>query len=194
MTPRPVGRRPGDPDDTRRDILAAAQRAFAASGYERATIRAIARDAGVDPGLVIHHFHNKEELFATAHELPINPEALFDKIAEAPPHQRGEAVARAYLTLVAAPGSPVFSLLRAAATNEAAAVMLREFITDAVISRGIAFVHGGDAELRVALIISHLMGIAVARELVGLPMLAARDLDEIVTAVAPTIQRYLDGC
>ncbi len=193
MTPRPLGRRPGDPEETRREILAAAQRAFAARGYERATIRAIAHDAGVDPGLVIHHFRNKAELFAAAHELPFNPETLFDKIAEVVPEERGEAVARAYLGLVAGPGSRVFSLLRAAATNEAAAAMLREFITDTVVARGIELVNGPDPELRLALIVSHLMGIAVARELVGLPLLTTRDVEEIVTAVAPTIQRYLDG-
>ena len=35
---------------------------FADVGYERATIRAIARTAGVSPGLLRHHFGSKEEL------------------------------------------------------------------------------------------------------------------------------------
>jgi AcrR family transcriptional regulator len=37
---------------------------FAEDGYERATIRAIARTAGVSPGLLRHHFGSKEDLRA----------------------------------------------------------------------------------------------------------------------------------
>jgi AcrR family transcriptional regulator len=190
---RPIGRRPGDPDDTRRAILAAAQGEFGANGYDRATIRAIATRAGVDPGLVIHHFRNKQELFAAAHELPVNPARLFDEVARLPRHEWGEAMARAYLTVLAAPGSPAFSLLRAAATNADAAAMLREFIQDAAVARGAELIGGPDAELRLALAASQLIGIAVARELIGMPQLNGRDLDDIVAAVAPTIQRYVDG-
>src|SRR2546427_653671 len=44
---KPTGRRS---DRTKAAILAAAREQFAAYGYERATIRAIAADAGRDPG------------------------------------------------------------------------------------------------------------------------------------------------
>jgi len=43
-------------------IREAALRHFAEEGYERATIRAIARSAGVSPGLLRHHYGTKEEL------------------------------------------------------------------------------------------------------------------------------------
>jgi AcrR family transcriptional regulator len=43
-------------------IREAALMHFAEEGYERATIRAIARTAGVSPGLLRHHFGSKEEL------------------------------------------------------------------------------------------------------------------------------------
>jgi AcrR family transcriptional regulator len=43
-------------------IREAALRHFAEEGYERATIRGIARTAGVSPGLLRHHFGSKEEL------------------------------------------------------------------------------------------------------------------------------------
>ena len=42
------GRRPGDPEITRRAILDAARGAFSEHGYEKATIRSIAEAAGVD--------------------------------------------------------------------------------------------------------------------------------------------------
>jgi TetR/AcrR family transcriptional regulator, regulator of cefoperazone and chloramphenicol sensitivity len=43
-------------------IRNAALRYFTEYGFDRATIRDIARDAGVSPGLVRHHFGSKDEL------------------------------------------------------------------------------------------------------------------------------------
>ena len=192
-SPRPRGRRPGNPEHTRVAILDAARRAFATSGYERATLRAIARDAGVDPALVIHHFGNKEGLFAAAHELPFDPTAVLDGLAHLPRDQRGHAIAHTFLHVVCAPGSPAASLIVAAATHEAAARSLREFFQGAIVEHGRPFVIGPDADLRLALISAHLIGIAAHRLVVGLPALAERPLDDLVAAIAPTIQRYLDG-
>src|SRR5437899_8096615 len=53
-------------DRTRSAILTAARERFAAVGYERATIRAIAADAAIDPALVMRYYGNKERLFAAA--------------------------------------------------------------------------------------------------------------------------------
>src|SRR5256712_6429192 len=65
---KPTGRRS---DRTKAAILAAAREQFAAYGYERATIRAIAADAGIDPALVMRYFGNKERLFAAAAEFDL---------------------------------------------------------------------------------------------------------------------------
>lgn len=58
-------------DATRAAILTAARDRFAADGYERATIRAIARDAGIDPSMVMRYYGNKEGLFAAASEFDL---------------------------------------------------------------------------------------------------------------------------
>jgi AcrR family transcriptional regulator len=47
--------------ETRGAILAAARRRFATDGYERATIRAIAGDVGIDPSMVMRHFLDRWE-------------------------------------------------------------------------------------------------------------------------------------
>ena len=52
-------------------ILAAARRRFADEGYDRATVRAIAGDAGVDPSMVIRYFGSKRELFTAAAEFDL---------------------------------------------------------------------------------------------------------------------------
>src|SRR5690349_17960728 len=52
--------------ETKAVILAAAKERFAESGFERATIRAIAADANIDPSMVMRYFGNKDQLFAAA--------------------------------------------------------------------------------------------------------------------------------
>ncbi len=53
-------------DATRAQILRAAQARFAADGYPKATIRAIAADADIDPSMVMRYYGNKAKLFAAA--------------------------------------------------------------------------------------------------------------------------------
>ena len=56
------GRRQGEPV-SREAVLGAAKRRFAKEGYEKTTLRAIARDAHVDPSMVLYLFGSKAELF-----------------------------------------------------------------------------------------------------------------------------------
>ncbi len=189
---RPVGRRPGNPQDTRDDILAAAQQLFAENGYERATIRGIASTADVDPGLVIHHFTNKTALFAAAHALPFDPATMLEHVAELPVKQRGREVARIYLSMTDRPGSAAVSLLRGAATNDRAAQMLGEFITSVFLAHVDTLMTGPDRRRRLALVGAHLMGIAVARNIVGIGPLSDASVDELVELVGPAIQQYFD--
>ncbi|MFZ0875271.1 MAG: TetR family transcriptional regulator, partial [Pseudonocardiaceae bacterium] len=63
--------KPRRSDATRAAILAAARERFAADGYERATIRAIAADASIDPTMVMRYYGNKEGLFAAASEVDL---------------------------------------------------------------------------------------------------------------------------
>ncbi len=53
----------GEPGGKAETILAAAERAFLASGFGAVTMDAIAREAGVSKATVYAHFHAKEELF-----------------------------------------------------------------------------------------------------------------------------------
>lgn len=51
---------------TRRALLAAAVRRFAADGYQRTSVTDVARDVGVTPAAVYAYFPSKEALFAAA--------------------------------------------------------------------------------------------------------------------------------
>lgn len=64
MKKRNVGRpRGGDPAETRREILKAAEESFAASGFVGATTRQVANRAGVNVATLHYHFGNKERLY-----------------------------------------------------------------------------------------------------------------------------------
>src|SRR3954469_15074035 len=91
-TPQRSGRRPGDPQ-TRSAITASARRSFAQAGYDRATIRAIAAPAGVDPALVVHYFGSKEALFRDVMQLPPGAADRIAHLGEGPAHSIGRRLA-----------------------------------------------------------------------------------------------------
>ena len=83
------------------------------------------------------------------------------------------------------------SLLEALPANEQAAEMIRQFVTEALVTRVAGAL--GVPPLRVTAAASQLIGLAMVRHLIGVEPLASADEEEIVRLVAPTIQRYLDG-
>jgi AcrR family transcriptional regulator len=191
---RRAGRRSGE-SGTRDAILRAARRRFAEVGYDGATIRAIAAEAGVDPALVHHFYGSKEQLFVRAVGFPVVPSEVLASVAEAPPERRGEAVLRTVLRVWEAPEtrSQAIALLRSAVTNERAARMLREFVTGEIWA-GVASLSGDrDPSLRALLVASQIVGLAFARYVIGIEPLASTRPEDLVAAVGPTLQRYLTG-
>ena len=185
------GRRPGDPDVTRLAILDAARAAFAEHGYEKATIRAIAAAAGVDPALVHHHFGSKQELFVAAYELPLSP-ADIRGMMQSGEGTVGERFARAYLGVLS--GSDSYeALVRSAVSNPAARQLLREFIERELLDVLAGELAGPDAGFRAALAASHLVGLFVLRRIVGVGVVRDATVDELVAAVSPALNLYLDA-
>ena len=188
------GRRPGGVD-TRGEVLAAARTEFAEVGYDKASVRGIARAAGVDPALVHHYFGSKEQLFVAAMQLPVVPADVLPQVFAGGVDGVGERLVRLFLSVYGDPVTrePVLVLLRSAMSHDKAAAMLRGFVTQAVIGRVAAAIDAPDAELRASVAASHLIGIVVLRHVVGVPALVAADDDDIVALVGPTVQRYLTG-
>ena len=57
-----------NPEERRRELLTCAMKLFAEEGYDNVSVRAVARAAGVAPGLAYHYFDSKERIFAEAIE------------------------------------------------------------------------------------------------------------------------------
>jgi AcrR family transcriptional regulator len=189
---RPRGRRRTG-EDTRGALIAAARDAFAEHGYEGATVRGIAGRAGVDPAMVNHWFGGKEALFTAALDIPFDPAQVLPELLDGDPGRIGERVVRRFVGIWdATGGAPLAALVRSVAGHEAAARMLRELVTRVLLVR-LAAVAPDRPELRATLVGSQLIGLGMARYVVRIEPLASAPVEEVVAAVAPTVQRYLTG-
>ncbi|MFF5334826.1 TetR family transcriptional regulator [Streptomyces sp. NPDC013181] len=202
MTPDAAGpRRRGRParaaadtgPDARTRILEAARAQFAERGYDKTSVRGIARAAGVDPALVHHYFGTKDEVFAAAIEVSFEPALLVPAALEGDTADVGERLARAFIGIWEDPATraPLLAVLRSALTHEAAAAVLRGFVLRRLLDRVAAGLDIPDATFRAELAASHMVGIAILRYVLKAEPLASTDPEEIITMVAPTLQRYL---
>lgn len=189
---RRPGRRPGSAD-TRGEILAAAKKVFAEKGFDKATVRGIAREAKVDPALVHHYFDTKEGIFAAAMRLPITPEAVIPLLLEGPREDLGERLVRMILQVTATPETrePMVAMIRSAVTNEQAVTMFREFISNALLHQVADRLEV--PHLRIEAAFAQMFGVIMGRYVLKLEPLASASHDELVEVLAPTIQRYFSG-
>lgn len=191
MSPR--GRRPAG-EDARAQIVEAARAELAAKGYDGTSLRGVARAAGVDPALVHHYFDGKTAVFAAAMEVPFDPRVVVDRILDVPDDRLGESLVRGFLHVWDNPEGRerIAALLRSAATHDDPMTLLRQFLLHEVFGRVAARVGPQDLERRAALVATQMIGLAFARYVAGLPRVADAEPDELVAAVGPVIQRYLD--
>jgi AcrR family transcriptional regulator len=189
-----TGRRPGE-SGTRSAIIAAARQRFADHGYDAATYRAIAADAGVDPALIRHYYGTKEDLFVAAMRLPLSPGAALDEALGGDPDALGENILRAALRVWELPGARATALgvLRAAATQQQAARMLQEFLSQAIVTRIAHAVRAPRPEVRAVLVASQIAGLIVTRYVLAIEPIVSLTPNELAAAVGPTLQRYLAG-
>ncbi|MGN9889227.1 TetR/AcrR family transcriptional regulator [Micromonospora sp. L31] len=176
-------------DATRAAILRAARERFAADGYERATIRAIAADARIDPSMVMRYYGNKEGLFAAAAEFDLR----LPDLADVPTGQLGEVLVRHFLDRWEG-DETLAALLRAASTNPGAAERIRGIFADQLGAAVARF--GTDPATtarRAGLVASQTLGLAFTRYIVGLPPMVDATPAELVAWIGPTLQRYLTG-
>jgi AcrR family transcriptional regulator len=190
--PRRIGRRPGE-SGSREAILEAASARFAQHGYDGATIRGIATDAGVDPALVHHFFGTKDKLFVAAMRLPLNPAEVIPKVVAAGLDGAGEKLATIFVHTMREQGdaNPMVGLLRSATAHPGAARMIRDFFTSAVLEKVAAELDVPQPRLRAALCASQMMGLLVAHQVVGLRPLVEANAETLIAAIGPVIQHYL---
>lgn len=173
--------------ETKAVILAAARERFAADGYERATIRAIAADARIDPSMVMRYFGNKEQLFADAAEFDLE----LPDLSQVPRDQLGATIAAHFLDRWERDEALII-LLRVGVTNAAVAERMR-MIFAAQLGPVVAATaeNPQDAPVRAGLVASQVLGMALCRYVLAFPPLVNMDRQTVIDQIGPTLQRYL---
>lgn len=174
-------------DQTKGVILTAARERFAESGYEAATIRAIAADANIDPSMVMRYFGNKEQLFAAAAEFDLR----FPDLTGIERSEVGTAMVEHFLTRWE-DDDALIVLLRSATTNAEAAQQMKGIFA-AQLMPEIAKLVPGDAPRRAGLIATQVLGMALCRFVLRFPPVVEMSRDELIGWLGPTLQRYVDG-
>ena len=176
-------------------ILAAARDEFAEHGWAGTAIRAVARTADVDPALIYHYFGSKEGLLDAA---------------TTPPQKWLDAVAATWATPKADLGRQLLRTVLDTWTDEEVGPILRAVVLTAahedktreklrlIVERGLigGSTLGADEDERLrrsGLIATQLIGFALLRYVWKIEPIASMPEDEVVAAMAPNLQRYVEG-
>ena len=179
--------RPRSAPNTRAAILAAARARFGAEGFERTTLRAIAKDAGVDAAMVIRYFGNKAALFAAAAAFDLN----LPDLTGVGPERLAETLLPYFFTVWE--DDPTFiALLRASVTSPGAATAMREVFASQVAPK-LAVVAPDHPAERAVLFGSLVLGLALNRYVLATPALVAMGRAEMIAWVTPLLRQVLTG-
>lgn len=192
MNARSRGRPAGGGGDKRGLLIAAARRQFAAKGYEVASLRSIATDAGVDVSLVSHYFGDKAGLLVATLELPFDP---IDRLESALSGDRASMAQRIVRTFLTSwdPHREVFATLfrvnvAAPSSRSPLIDLVREIPATFLAQR----LEGANRQLRALAFASELIGLAAVRYVARIEPVASAPVDDLVLVYAPSMQVLLD--
>ncbi len=194
----PAHRRPGRPagsSDTRDRILASARELFARNGFDRTSIRAVAAGAGVDAALVHHYFGTKQQLFAAAIHIPIDPMTVLVPMRETPVEELGYKLPSLLLPLWDSElGAGMIATIRSLLSG-ADVGLARSFMREVIVEEIAARVDNppGTGIIRAEFVATQITGVLMARYILELQPFASLPVQQIVETIAPNLQRYLTG-
>jgi AcrR family transcriptional regulator len=179
---------------SRQRIIDAAREHFMRDGYDRATVRAIAADAVVDVAMVYYFFGSKEGLFTElALRGPEHPLHQLAALLDEGTEDIGNRLVWRFIEHwdAGVVYEPLVAVWRGAAVQPQVRNVLQNSLAGPVAERVAAEFGVHDAELRVELVASHLVGLAFARYQLKIDPLASAKTEDVVAWVGPTIERYL---
>ena len=191
---KPPGRPPGA-SDTRDRILSCARELFARNGFDKTSIRAIATAADVDPALVHHYFGIKEQLFAAAIHIPIDPMLVIGPMRTTPVDELGLALPSLVLPLWDSEmGKGLIATMRSLLAGSEVS-LIRSFLQEVIAVEVGARVDDppGSGRIRVQFVESQLVGVLIARYILELEPFKSLPVAQIAETIAPNLQRYLTG-
>ena len=163
------GRPKGTGRDTKAKIGKIASKQFSEIGYEKTTIRSVAEASGVDPKLVMHYFGNKEKLFASTMSLPHEAAAAMALLSLVPKRQWGSRISDlVWLSKKAKSNKVMVGIIRASASEDKAAEMLREFYAENLFNPMLAALKVDNQEIRSVMLSSLMVGYTFNNEILDL--------------------------
>ncbi len=176
-------------------ILTSARKAFIASGYDGATMREIAGDAGCDPAMIPYYFGSKQKLFRECFDLPADPASQILELVLEDPATAGERIVRHALVMYEEhlTAETMLALMHALATDVVTSERFRSYIRSDVLDK-VAQTLGADpsAAERVELTMAQMYGVVAMRYLVRLEPLASMPRESLVEQLGPTVQASID--
>jgi AcrR family transcriptional regulator len=176
-------------------ILTAARASFAENGSAGTTLRSIARAADVDPALIYHYFGSKEGLLDAATNPPQRWLAVVAETWKTPQADLGRRLVQTFLDSWSDDeiGPPLRAILLTAAHEEATRLKLRGIVEHSLIGVSQLDTDEADRLVRSGLIASQLIGLALTRYIWQIEPIASMSDSDVLAAVAPNLQRYIDG-
>ena len=192
IRPSGQGRRPGA-SQTRQSILSAATIRFADRGYAATSLRTVAGDAGVDVALIGHYFGSKAGLFAASVQWPLDPAEAIRHVIDGDRTHIASRLSETFVAHWSATGwrSPMIALVSAAATDEAVAEILRDFLTKQLLVPMMIELGIDNAELRAGLMSSCLVGLGLGRYTLGLIGPDRIDDIDLIRALTPVLNSLM---
>jgi AcrR family transcriptional regulator len=198
LTTNAERKRPGRPpgtSDSRERILTSARNLFARNGIDKTSIRAVGADAGVDPALVHHYFGTKQQLFAAAIHIPIDPMEVLRPLRETPVEQIGYVLPSILLPLWDSEAGKGFIATIRSLLAGSEVSLLRSFLQEVITVEVGTRVDNppGSGLIRVQFVASQLVGVVMARYILELEPFKSLPVAKIAETIGPNLQRYLTG-
>lgn len=191
---KPRGR-PTGTSDTKETILSCARELFARNGFNNTSVRSIASSAGVDAALVHHYFGTKQQLFAAAVHIPIDPQMVLGPLRNTPVDELGHTLPSLLLPIWDSElGTGFIAALRSMLAGDEVN-LIRIFLEDVITTEVGARVDNppGTGRIRVQFVASQLMGVVMARYILELEPFRSLPVQQIIATIGPNLQRYLTG-
>lgn len=180
-------------EQTRRRILDTASRLFAQKSFDAVSMRAIAKEAEVDPSLISHYFGSKEGLFEAMLERSIGVDAIAAEMFGGDLTELGTTIVRTAERLWASEaGKVVIAVMRRAFADDSQ--LVRQLATKALLGRlDERLPNDEDGMLRASLVATQMSGLLFARHVLRVQPLASLTADQVVALIGPAVQHYVTG-
>lgn len=166
---------------------------FSRDGYGRGSVRAVAREAGVDPALVRHYFDSKSELFVEAMRPQIDLGAHRARMAAGDPAHVGHRVMAFFIEVWEDPaqGPRMVALMRAALDHPEVADFVRELVVEGVIQPVATAVGAKDPARAAITATSQVFGLVMLRHAAHMEPLASEPAESLIARYGPIVTRLL---